>query len=260
MLTGQARWVNLKKNGFKLNYFGKIEKGKLPLVFLHGAGGNGSLWQEQLKGLAEEFSPLAVDLPGHGASEGQAANRISIYRQCIKDFKDTLELPPYVLGGHSMGGAITIDYALNHPEDLRAIILVATGGKLRVLPQILEKYRQGIQQPELVRHLYGPDAPEELIKEGKEMLMSVPPAVSYADFTACDNFNVLNELERIKIPTLVLCGDQDVMTPPKYSQFLAEKMPGAALKIIPGGGHMLMLEKPRDVNKAIIEFLKKLPD
>ncbi len=251
-------FVHLPDSGFELCYYGRLENEKLPLVFLHGAGGHGLFWEDQLEGLGAQFCCLAPDLPGHGHSKGAAAAEIERYREHVREFKETLGLPPLVLGGHSMGGAIAISYALAYPGDLKALILISTGGKLRVAPNLLETYRQGKQAPELVKHLYGRGAKKELVEKGKAELLKVPAAVSYADFTACDTFNALDRLQEIKIPALVLCGEEDVMTPPKFSTHLAEAIPHAEAKIFPGGGHMLMQEKPNEVNHAIAVFLEKI--
>ena len=251
-----SQTLELKKARIPFHYYGKAERHRVPIVFIHGAGGNGTLWDNQLLGLSSRYAALAVDLPGHGKSGGNAANRISTYRDYVKDFFDSAGFSKAVLCGHSMGGAISLDYALQHPKDVEALILVSTGSRLRVAPKILETYREGKTNPSLVRHLYGPDAPEELVREGETMLENVPPETSYADFTACDQFNAMERLHEIDRPVLILCGEQDVMTPPKYSRFLCEAINGARLELLPTGGHMLMQEKGDEVNRAIDRFLQ----
>lgn len=255
-MSVDSHTLELKKFRLTLHYYGLAEEKKTPVIFIHGAGGNGTLWHNQLLGLARVCTPLAVDLPGHGSSEGEAADRISTYREQIKDFIESAGLSKAVLCGHSMGGAIAMDCALNYPENLAGLILVSTGARLKVAPKILETYREGKQNLSLAKHLYGPDAREELVREGEKMLAETPPEVSYSDFTACDQFDAMEEISNIDLPTLVLCGEQDAMTPPKYSRSLAEKIPGARLELFPTGGHMLMQEQADQVNKAISRFLQ----
>ncbi len=250
--------IKLKKKGILLHYYGQIQADRLHILFVHGASGNGTLWQHQLQGLSADYAPLAVDLPGHGHSGGKAQNRIPAYRKDLKDFKDSAGIPKFVLCGHSMGGAVALDYALNHPEDLKALILISTGGKLRVAPQLLETYRSGQKNPSLVKHLYGPQAPEELVRAGAALLEQVPAEVSYADFLACDHFDVQDRLNVIDLPVLILCGEQDVMTPPKYSRFLAETIPGGRLEVFPESGHMLMQEQGDRVNQSLKKFLQEI--
>ncbi len=257
-MSANSNTTKLKKKGILLNYYGQIQVDRLHILFVHGASRNGMLWQHQLQGLSEDYAPLAVDLPGHGRSEGKAQHRISAYREDLKDFKDSAGIPKFVLCGHSMGGAVVLDYALNHPEDLEALILMSTGGKLRVAPQLLETYRSGQKNPSLVQHLYGPQAPEELVRAGADLLKQVPAEVSYADFLACDTFDVKDRLYAIDLPVLIMCGEQDVMTPPKYSRFLAENIPGARLELFPESGHMLMQEKGEPVNQSLKKFLQEI--
>ncbi len=249
--------TELKKARIPLHYYGQLQERRPPLIFVHGAGRNGAQWKSQLLGITSACAPLAIDLPGHGRSGGEAQNRVSAYREYLKDFLESSGISSAILCGHSMGGAIVLDYALRYPEDTRALILVSTGSRLRVAPHILESFRAGKNVPNLSRHLYGPDAPEELIQEGEAQLAQVPAAVSYADYSACDAFDVTECLPEIKLPVLVLCGEQDAMTPPKYSRFLAEKIPGARLELLPTGGHMLMQEKGDQVNRAIERFLQE---
>jgi pimeloyl-ACP methyl ester carboxylesterase len=78
------------------------------------------------------------------------------------------------------------------------------------------------------------------------------------DLRACDAFDILNRLSEIRVPTLALCGSDDIMTPPKYSHHLAEELPEARAVVVPGGTHMVFAEKPEEVNRAIDEFLQAL--
>ena len=255
-MTSLSNTLELKKARIPFHYYGKIDRERIPIIFIHGAGGNGTLWTQQMEGLSNRYALLAVDLPGHGKSGGKAANLVSSYRDYLNDFLESAGVSKAVLCGHSMGGAIGLDFVLTYPESVEALILVSSGGRLRVAPKILETYRQGHTNPSLVRHLYGPDAPEDLVREGEAMLEKVPPETSYADFSACDRFNVMDRLHEIDRPVLIICGEHDGMTPPKYSRFLCEAINGARLELLPTGGHMIMQEKGDDVNSAIDRFLK----
>lgn len=253
-MSFEPRFVKLRDSEIELCYYGELEAGKMPLVFVHGAGGNGLLWKQQLKGLAEKFAPLALDLPGHGCSAGSSCQSVPRYRDYIREFKESLSLPAFILCGHSLGGAVAMDYYFNHPEDLKAIILVATGGKLRVKPEILECFARGGKMPEMANYLYGSHAPEKMLREGEKYILDMPARLFYDDFTACDQFDLLHALHKISVPALVLCGTEDQMTPPKYSHFLVQKIVCAELELFSGAGHMLMLEKPVEVNQAIEKF------
>ncbi|MDO9534179.1 MAG: alpha/beta hydrolase [Bacillota bacterium] len=250
--------TTLKKSGLTISYYGRPDLAKTPLLFIHGSGSNGLLWYYQLKDLAIRFSPVAVDLPGHGKSAGVPAEKISLYCDYIKEFTESLNFPSFVMIGHSLGGAIALSYLLQYPADLKGLILVSTGARLRVADRFMKTLRQGKLVPEMYKYLYGPEADQGLVEKGKEIISAVSPGVFLADFTACNDFDVMEQLWNILVPTLVLCGDQDLMTPPKYSRFLAGNIPEADLEIIPGSGHLPMLEKSMEVNKGILNFLEKL--
>ncbi len=86
-------------------------------------------------------------------------------------------------------------------------------------------------------------------------LMQCRPGVLYGDYLACDRFDVMAELDKINVPTLIMCGDEDQLTPVKYSQFLLERIKGSRLEILPGAGHMLMMEAAELFNEKIGAFV-----
>ena len=84
------------------------------------------------------------------------------------------------------------------------------------------------------------------------------PAVLLNDMLCCDRFDIMDRVHEIRLPTLALCGSEDVMTPPKYTKYLASKIEGARYVIIEGGTHMVFAEQPRAVNQAIEDYLDSL--
>jgi pimeloyl-ACP methyl ester carboxylesterase len=166
-----------------------------------------------------------------------------------------------VLAGHSLGSGIALQYALDHPQGLKAIISVGGGARLRVHPMYLEPLEKALTDPALWKQTV--DArrdriPPDLSDVLKRRMMENGPQAFLGDMRACDRFDVMNRLAEIHLPALALCGDEDVMTPPKYSHFLADKIPGCRAVIIPGGTHMAFAEKPDEVNRTIEEFLAGL--
>jgi pimeloyl-ACP methyl ester carboxylesterase len=94
-----------------------------------------------------------------------------------------------------------------------------------------------------------------LRKASVQELLEVPAEVTYGDFQACDRFDDMNEISRIDLPTLLVCGEDDALTPVKYSQYMKERIRGARIVVIPGAGHSVMLEKPEELNNALRSFL-----
>ena len=99
---------------------------------------------------------------------------------------------------------------------------------------------------------------DDMVVRGMAEMRSVPPPVLLGDFVACDRFDVRDRLPSIAIPTLVVVGDQDVMTPPKHVAFLADHIPGARLHTVPGAGHMLPVEAPAPLAALLRPFLARL--
>lgn len=226
------------------------------LLFIHGAGGTHKHWGSQVQGL-KGANRYAVDLPGHGRSTGEGRTSISAYAEVILLLLDDLALDEVTLVGHSMGGAISQYLALNHPSRVDRMVLVGSGARLRVLPSLLEGMLRDF--PSTVEMMlswaYSDSTSPELARLARGEWLENDPQVVHDDFAACDKFDVMDELAGIGCPTLVLCGEDDKLTPPKYAHYLRDNIPRATLAIIPQAGHMVMMEQPDSVNDAIQRFL-----
>ncbi len=244
-------------NGTKIYY--EASNGKNPLVvFVHGAGGSSQCWSGQLATLDGKYRAVAVDLPGHGKSSGEPLSTVTGLAEFIADFTRSLPIDRFVLAGHSMGGAVAQEFALGYPDRLLGLILIGTGARLRVSPQILGALAGGRLPFASASHLYATTAAADLLSAAFEDLRQVPTAVFHADFQACNRFDRVGDVANIKLPTQIIVGDQDTMTPLKYSQFLHNTIERSALTIIPGTGHMCMQEKPEDVTTTVMDFLNRL--
>jgi pimeloyl-ACP methyl ester carboxylesterase len=230
-----------------------------PVVLVHGAGGTHQHWLYQVRDLPH--SPTyALDLPGHGRSEGQGRDTIAAYGDWLVAFLDAIGENQAVLVGHSMGGAIVLDVALRHAGRVAGLGLVATGARLRVAPAILD----GIHHdPEAAVRLicecaFGPDTSPEMVRMGRRQMGSISPEVLHGDFAACDAFNAMDRLGEIAVPVFVLCGSQDHLTPSKYSVYLRDQIARSVLNLVEGAGHMVMVERPESVVEALSSFLDSL--
>jgi len=232
-----------------------------PLLLLHGAGGRYAHWPPHLRRLPDT-TVYAPDLPGHGNSQGAPRPSIAAYAADVLALVDALGLERAVVGGHSMGGAIALTLALDHPDRLAGLLLVASGGRLRVSPDILGGLQTNFEATVdlIVERAFGPHAPPDLIRLGRRQLLKCPPAVIHADYAACDAFDVLPRLSEIHTPTLVLVGTADQMTPGKYARHLAENIPGAQLALVEGAGHMVALEAPQKVAALVDDWLQTLEE
>lgn len=230
-----------------------------PLVLIHGAGGTHLHWPPELRRLPGH-TVYALDLPGHGRSEGDGCTDILCYRDVVLAWADAMGLPPFVPMGHSMGGAITMELALGFPERLRGLILVATGARLRVHPKILQGL---LEDPEATARLiaewaYGEQPDPEMLQLYVRRTLEIPARIVHGDFAACNRWDRMQDIANILLPTLVIGGEADRLTPPKYLRYLHEHIPNSRLVLIPGAGHMVMLEAPGAVCSAVQEFLGEL--
>jgi pimeloyl-ACP methyl ester carboxylesterase len=233
------------------------QAGREAILFVHGAGGEQLTWSFQKAFFERHAHPIMIELPGHGDSGGDGEDEIGHYAEHVYSFMKVLDLPKTFLVGHSMGGAIVQTLALKHPEVIKGIVLVGTGAKLRVLPAFLEAVQENFKETVLMmtRYAFSRKAPQGVIEKAMDRLMQVRPEVLQGDFLACDRFNIMKEVEKIQLPALIVCGDEDEMTPVKYSQYLHDRIKGSRLEVLPGAGHMVMMESAEAFNERVKAFV-----
>jgi pimeloyl-ACP methyl ester carboxylesterase len=237
------------------------EMDSLPVVLLHGAGGNHLYWPAEVRRLAG-MRVFAPDLPGHGKSSGRGQQSINAYARLIADWLEGLGISTAVFIGHSMGSAIALTLAINSPEQVAGLGLVGAGARMRVRPDILADsanpttFHKAVES--LISGAFSPFADTRLVELAANRMAETRPSVLHGDLLACNEFDLTERLGEIKAPTLVLCGSDDQLTPLRSSQFLAGAIPDASLKVIPQAGHMVMLEKPNEVAFALQDYLATL--
>lgn len=214
------------------------------------------MWKYQ----SEHFpAAIAINLPGH--PEGDLLDSVSGLSAWLKNYVDEHELNDLVLIGHSIGGGIALQYVLDHPEDVRGLICVGSGGRLRVHPDTIAYMEKAITRPDSIAPMidsFWQKVEGDFASQLKADGMALGPRVFLSDFKACDKFDVMDRLSEISVPTLAIVGTEDVMTPVKYAEFLVEKLADASIAIIEGGSHSVFAEYPAEVNAAIAAFLAKL--
>jgi pimeloyl-ACP methyl ester carboxylesterase len=237
----------------------KSTKGLPPLLLIHGAGGSHLDWPPELLRLPG-VDVYALDLPGHGRSSPPGHSTIGDYANDVLAFIEALDLREAILAGHSMGGAVVQNIGLDPAASIRGLVLIATGARLRVSNVILGSI---LTDPEssiaaITRYRWAEGAAADLVESGHEMMSQLDPHLLYGDFAACNSFDMMTQVCDIRIPTLVIVGSADQMTPSKYGEYLANSIPGSELILIEGAGHMIALERPAEVAAAIASFVDRL--
>ena len=258
-------------NGQEMHYaHNKIHDNGPTLVLVHGAGGRVQSWPLQWqetrfvssgrKRWITDFPIYIVDLPGHGRSSHPGRNSISDYAADIIAFTEAVGIKQAVIAGHSMGGAIAQQVALERPSNLTAIILIGTGARMPVTDLILDGLLTDFLKTVdmITKFSWHKEAADVFTSVARQHMLDTEPIVVHGDFTACNNFDFRQRLGEISTPTLVIGGDTDKMMPLKNSQFLANHIPNAQLVTIANAGHYIMTEKTASVSKTIVTFLNQL--
>ncbi|MFQ3566068.1 MAG: alpha/beta hydrolase [Aggregatilineales bacterium] len=225
------------------------------LLAIHGAGGSRLSWPRSIRRI-EGWRVLTVDLPGHGRSEGAGRSSTAEYAADLLALLESIQLERVIAIGHSLGGAIALQMALEMPERVAGLILIATGAKLSVRADLLDAlHSDPVNAAAALNEMMfgGKTAPE--LKAANLALLRAAARVLHGDFWAAHMFDVRERLSAIDAPTLVIVGGEDVMTPPAYSQYLQTRLPNAALLQFAGAGHNVHLEQPDAVGAALRSWL-----
>ncbi len=249
--TGINCWVNTQCFNDK----------KRSLLFIHGAGVDHTIWINQYEPMKDGYNIAAVDLPGHGRSEGKGEVDVFLYTAWVRKIIDRLGMNKPVVIGHSLGAAIGLVFAVKYGGALSAVVSVGGGVRMPVNEMILAGLKT---DPAAVMGLVAKLCVSKKSRGSLSDAMSgvfarMKPDILHGDFLACDHLDVTHEITRITAPTLVICGADDKMTPPAMSHFLADNIEGAKLALIAGAGHMVMLEEPEAFNEVLEAFLESLP-
>jgi pimeloyl-ACP methyl ester carboxylesterase len=245
------------------------QPGQRLIVFLHGAGADHSVWALQSRWLAYHgANVLAVDLPGHGRSEGPALTEIGALADWVSRLIAAVGVESAALVGHSMGSLIALETAARHPRLIDRIALVGAAAQMPVHADLLAAARANSRDAINMVSLWGLGAPASLggntapgqwMLGGTQCLLErTAPGVLHSGLFACDAYRTgADAATKIACPTTLILGERDMMTPLKAGKALAALIPGAGAVALPGAGHMLMVERPDAVLDALAAWFSR---
>ena len=262
---------------------------KSSIVLIHGAGGQGIDWpkawsnanaQAKSMGLTpsnhgviklfnaglDDYPIYAVDLPGHGKSDGKSKSSIDEYSIDIIDFLDAMELKNVCLVGHSMGAAIALSASLSQHWRISSIVAIGGASKMIVSDSILDGLQNTFEATvdNIVRYSWhkqtGAIADSQQMakyfrEKAKQRILNAGSRTVHGDFLACSKFDLDKRLVEISVPVLVIASDCDRMVPLHVSQEMAEKLPNAQFVTLEGCGHFQHIEQTSRVATELSNFL-----
>jgi len=237
-----------------------LDRGRL-LVLLHAAGSNAGMWRRQLA-VAADHSVVALDLPGHGRSSGvEGLPTIDAYADFVLRFASALRLRPFELVGRSMGAAIAMTIAARRPE-LQGLVLACAGVRFPIRDEnvaILHDVVRGRLPQQFTTETFSPATGMDLMREAWTEQVKTDPRVRYTDILACRGFDARDVLAALRVPTLVVAGADDQVTPVALAEELARGIRGARLEVIADAGHQAPLEQADRFNRLVADFAAALP-
>ncbi len=234
------------------------------LVLVHGAGSNHAAFDDLTVHLGGRET-IIPSLPGRCGSEGEPLASVAELAAWLRKLLRALGLRRVVLAGHSLGGAVAMEYAIEDGPGtpaLAGLALLSTGARLRVAQGILDGARDAAEHDlpcELAAGAWERDPDLALVRRVEESRARTPARVACVDWMAADGFDRMGDLGRVRCPTVVIAGSEDRLTPEKYARYLAANVPGARLELLYGGSHMCVTERPADVARRLSDFVGGLP-
>jgi pimeloyl-ACP methyl ester carboxylesterase len=255
------------KRSFAYTAAHELDPAKPTVVFVHGAGLDHSGFGLQSRYFGYHArNVLALDLPGHGRSEGPPLPGIGAMADWISNCLRTLKIQKASLVGHSMGSLVSLEFAARYPDQCERIALIAAGYPMKVAEPFLEAARNNDYAAFDMQTIWGhspqvalganPNPGMWMYGDSLARLERLAPGVLHNDLKACNDYGSGAESAgKVKCPVLFIIGRRDVMTPPRAVKLLQEKLPGARTVEIAPSGHGLMAEAPDATLDALIEFI-----
>lgn len=260
-------WINL--NGLKVRYLESGKGKKNHILFIHGLGSAADRWMKIPDTLPSNFHSIAIDLPGFGETDKPSNLEYTIeqFRQFVISFLKEVSISneKFTLIGHSLGGYIAAEIAIQNQNLIKELVLIDSSGMLNRPTPILEEYLDAAMNPtqDNVRKAFekmvaDPSRVPTLLVDGFIRRINMPNAKHAFESTLAYSTSTqigLDRLRLIKIPTLILWGVHDKVIPLEHSGFFKDTIHDSQLEIIDDAGHAPFAEKPDQVSEILKNFL-----
>ncbi len=235
------------------------------VVLIHGAGMDSTVWQLQTRYLAYRgLRAVALDLPGHGRSEGEALTSIEEMAEWVARFADAAGFPSVHVVGHSMGTFVALELASRHPDLVRSVTLCGTATSMAVHPELLDAAEHDLPRAAALMASWGHATPAQvgvnptpglwMLGGAQALVENSRPGVLATDFRACMGYaGAEAAASDVSCPATVIVARGDKMTPAKSGRALAAALPAATVIELDDTGHQMMTENPRAVKRAILD-------
>lgn len=263
-------------DGVRLRYLRSFgEKTKDSIILVHGVGGDATIWSNEQKQLFEfGINSIAIDLRGHGLSDDPFESEAYTFKRLSQDIVELvkeLKLGKVIVVGHSFGGMVSMILAAGNHPFLKGLVLVDTSylpsffgldvvippRMVNTLRRLAHAFPQGTQQ---VRSSYEKFVDDKDIDFGRFISDIVATSLRSYLFCYCNIFDLdaTSLLDKIEVPTMIVCGDEDTIFPPEVAGQLAHRIKNSTLTMVSGANHLIVISKPKDLTKIIIDFVSRL--
>jgi 3-oxoadipate enol-lactonase len=234
------------------------------IVFVHGFTTTAEFWKEQVAPFSQDWRVICINLPGHGVSPhpDDRFYTIDAFVSDVDRVLSELEIESCVLVGLSMGGTIAQRFTLQYPDRVTSLVLVGAtphglGPDVKVENVIAAIDSVGVAtaSQNVIEKSFAACAPAALVQWAKNEVIQTPDHVARTAIRSLNASDSRSELASIAVPTLVVVGAEDAITPPAQSRALADGIPGSMLTVIPDAAHFPMIEQPDAFNAVFREFL-----
>jgi 3-oxoadipate enol-lactonase len=264
--------MKIRLNNCTINYTERGLPQGTPVLFVHGFPFDHTMWEPQMKALPNHFRAITYDVRGHGGSDvGDGQYTIEFFVDDLIALLDHLVIDKAIICGLSMGGYIALRAYERHPGRFKALVLCDTKSEADTNEAKIKRSATlksvktdgvGVFANEFVTAIFAPETfqshPEIIESIKRTIRANSPLGISGAALALATRTDTTGILANIQVPTLILVGEYDKLTPPSASEAMQKQIPGSELHIIRRAGHMSNLENAAEFDKYLIDFLNRM--